>query len=77
MVQRHWVEPGRSVLRRRVKHTLSFEERLTKEADRCRAAADKLPPGTERDDLLKKAHQADTAARINAWVNSSGLKPPD
>jgi hypothetical protein len=76
MVQRHWVEPRRLVLRRRVKHTLSFEERLTKEADRWRAEADKLPPGIERDALLQKARKADNAARINAWVNSSGLKPP-
>lgn len=76
MVQRHWVEPRRLVRRRPVKPTLSFEERLTKEADRCRAEADKLPPGIERDALLQKADKADTAARINAWVNSSGLKPP-
>jgi hypothetical protein len=63
-------------LSRHVKHTLSFEERLAKEAQRCRAEADKLPPGTERDHLLLKARHADTAAHINDWANSAGLKSP-
>jgi hypothetical protein len=42
----------------------------------AREKAEQLPPGEERADLLKKARQADTAAHIDEWINSSGLQPP-
>jgi hypothetical protein len=35
-----------------------------------------LPPGRERDALLKKASQADTLANIEEWLSSPGLQPP-
>ena len=63
-------------LRRRIKHTLSFEERLTQEAARLHDAAQKLPLGKQRSDLLKRARQAETAAGINRWL-SSGLEQSD
>lgn len=62
--------------RRRFKHTTSFEERLAQEAERVRAEAEILPEGTQRDLLLKKARQAETAAHINEWLTSPGLRPP-
>ena len=34
--------------------------------------ASQLKPGPERDDLLKKAQEIDTAAHIDEWLNSSG-----
>ena len=60
--------------RRRFKHTLTFPDRLAKEAERFRQEADTKSPGAERDDLLRKACQAETAARIDQWVSSAGLK---
>jgi len=54
----------------------SFEERLQKTAAEARARADSLPPGKERDDLLSRARQCETALSINAWVTSPGLRPP-
>ena len=51
--------------RRRFKHILSFPERLDQEAERLRAEAEKLPQGTERDELLRKARQAETASHVN------------
>jgi hypothetical protein len=51
-------------------------ERLIEEAGRARAKAGGLPPGQEREGLLKKARQAETAAHIHDWVNSPGLQPP-
>jgi hypothetical protein len=39
--------------------------------------AAELPPGTERDALLRKARQADTAAsHFDDWINPPGLLPP-
>ena len=62
--------------RRRFKQTLSLKERLIKEAASCREQAKLLPPGAGREALLRKARQAETAARIDEWLHSPGLQPP-
>lgn len=53
--------------RTRVKHEISFDQRLAIEAQRAREMAVTLPPGKKRDALLEKARLADLAARINGW----------
>ena len=63
--------------RRRFKSTFTFPDRLAKEAKRFRQEAETKPPGQERDELLRKARQAETAAQIDQWVASPGLKPPE
>jgi hypothetical protein len=63
--------------RRRFKNVLSFPDRLTNEADRLRKEADALTPGPDRDELLKKARQADVAAHMDEWLSSPGLRPPE
>ncbi len=62
--------------RRRFKQTTSLQERLIAFAKEAREQASNLPAGSEKLDLLKKARQADTAARLDAWINSRGLQPP-
>jgi hypothetical protein len=54
----------------------SFEDRLASEAARWREKAGSLPAGIERDLLLRKARQAETASRISAWLASPGLRSP-
>jgi hypothetical protein len=39
-----------------------------------REQAGKLSPGRERDILLEKARQDETASHMFEWLNSSGLK---
>jgi len=56
--------------RRRFKHILSFPDRLAEEAERLHAEAEKLPHGHERDLLLRKARQTETAAHVNEWLTS-------
>ena len=64
--------------RRRFKNILSFPDRLDQEIERLRAEAEKLPLGShEREMLLRKARQAETAMRVNDWLNSPGLRPPE
>lgn len=63
--------------RRRFKQILSFPDRLAQEAERLREEAKKMPHGKEREELLRKARQADTALRINDWLSSPGLKQPE
>jgi hypothetical protein len=69
---------GTSVVskRRRFKQTVSFRERLASFAKTARERASRLPPGSEKDAMLEKARQADTAARLDAWMSSPGLRPP-
>ena len=62
--------------RRRFKQIRTFPDRLSDFAREARERAEKLPPGTEKDDLLRKARQADTAFHLEEWLNSPGLRPP-
>ena len=54
----------------------TFDQRLAQEAERLREQARKLKHGPERDQLLRKARQTETAAHISEWINSPGLQPP-
>jgi hypothetical protein len=62
--------------RRRFKQTQSLEERLADEAKRLRDEAKLLPRGAVREDVLRRARQAETASHINLWLSSKGLQPP-
>jgi len=62
--------------RRRFNQVLTFPERLDQEAQRLRSDAEKLSPGTERDELIRKARQAETASHVNEWLSSPGLQSP-
>ena len=62
--------------RGRFKSTQTFEERLAEEAAQFRKAAEQAEPGMARELLLRRARQADTASRMNAWLTSPGLQPP-
>jgi hypothetical protein len=62
--------------RRHVKKALSLQDRLASYAKSAREVAALLPPGAEKDELLRKARQADTAAHLNEWANSPGLQSP-
>ena len=62
--------------RPRIQQIISLKERLASFAKEVRAKASRLPPGAERDTLLKKASRADTAAHLEEWANSPGLQPP-
>jgi len=62
--------------RRRIKHETSLEERLAEQARHLREQARKLRPGGKRDDLIRRARQAETAAHVSEWLSSPGLQPP-
>jgi hypothetical protein len=61
--------------RRRIKHRTSLEERLASKARQLSEQAKTLPPGAERDDLIRKARQTETASHMSEWLNSPGLPP--
>ena len=62
--------------RRRFKQTVPFKDRLMAFAHDLRKEASSMPAGQNRDDLLKRARRADTAARFDEWARSPGLHPP-
>ncbi|WP_249149935.1 hypothetical protein [Bradyrhizobium liaoningense] len=63
--------------RRRFKQVQSLEERLSQEAARLREEAKALPPGMEREHMLRKARQCDTGSHVSEWLRSPGLQPPN
>ncbi len=64
-----------AIKRSRRKQTVSFNERLQRVATEARDAAHRLPPGPEREALLKRAKQAETAAHINIWLSQPAVQP--
>lgn len=60
--------------RRSVPH--AFEDRIAAEKSRLEVQAANLPPGPQKDALLKKIGQLETASRINEWLSSPGLQSP-
>ncbi|CCD86413.1 conserved protein of unknown function [Bradyrhizobium sp. ORS 285] len=56
--------------RNRRKQTVSFADRLQQAALAARNAAQLLPAGPEREMMLKKALQAETAAHINELLSA-------
>ncbi len=62
--------------RRRFKQQFTLQDRLTAWVKQLEEQASKLPPGPERDGLLKRARQAGVASHLHDWVKSPGLQPP-
>jgi len=64
--------------RRRIKHTATLSERLAAEAERLRERAKKMPRGAQREELLRKARQTDTASQMNELLSSrlQAERPP-
>jgi hypothetical protein len=61
--------------RRSVPH--SFEENLADEKAKLEAQVAQLKPGPQKDGLLSKIRQLETALHINEWLTSPGLRSPE
>jgi hypothetical protein len=53
-----------------------LNQRLAEEVQRLEQEARSVPPGIERDRLIRRARQAETASHINAWLSSPGVQAP-
>jgi hypothetical protein len=58
--------------RNRTKTTETFEAF----AKAAKEAARSLPAGKEREELLRKARQAETTAHAHDWADPTGLQSP-
>jgi hypothetical protein len=54
----------------------TIEQKWHDQAEAYKHEAANLPHGWEREELLRKARQLETASRMNAWLSSPGLSPP-
>ena len=66
-------------MRNRSRPVLSFLERIAEHSKKARAKAVSMPPGKEREAMLQKLKQAETAARISVWLSSGEqeAEPPE
>ena len=62
--------------RDRFTEAITFSDSLVREAERLRRKAVTAPTGKERQALLRKARQTETAAHIDKWLSSPGLQAP-
>ena len=62
--------------RRRFKQTLNLSERLMEDVELLKAQLAKLAPGPERDQVVRRIRQNETASHIDEWLRSPGLQPP-
>jgi hypothetical protein len=46
-------------------------------AQKCAREADRKPLGPERNELLRKIKQFESSAKIDGWIDSPGLQPPN
>ncbi|HEY8671939.1 MAG TPA: hypothetical protein VIL63_13930 [Terriglobales bacterium] len=54
----------------------TIQEKWRQLSEAAKAEAEKLPYGKERDALVRKARQLQTASQINQWLSSPELQPP-
>ncbi|OKO80238.1 hypothetical protein AC629_27735 [Bradyrhizobium sp. NAS80.1] len=58
--------------RTRRKQTQSLQERLMSFADSARELARGMPPGKERDMLLRRAKQNEVTSHLTDWLSTPG-----
>ena len=61
--------------RQSLPHT--FEENIAAEKAKLEAQVAQLKPGPQRDALLGKIRQLNTASHMSEWLRSPGLQPPE
>jgi hypothetical protein len=58
------------------KQQTTLQDRIIEWAKEVRDQAAALPPGPDRDMLLTKVRQAETALHLEDWASSPELQPP-
>ena len=61
-------------MQRRHRQTIPLEERLAQHASRLGETAESLPQGSAREELLRKARQADESLHLCERLMSPGLQ---
>jgi hypothetical protein len=62
--------------RRRFNQTAPLNQRLIEEAQSLRKEARGTHPGAERERLIRRAREAETAAHLQEWLTSANVRSP-
>lgn len=62
--------------RRRFKQTSSLAERLTENIESLKSHLATVPHGPEREQIVRRIRQNETASHVEDWLKSPGLQPP-
>ena len=54
----------------------TIEQMWHQQSEAAKSEAEKLPPGKEREALLREARQLQTASQVNQGLSSPELQPP-
>jgi hypothetical protein len=46
-------------------------------AEKCAREANSVPPGPERNELLRKMKMFESYAKVDGWIASPSLQPPN
>jgi hypothetical protein len=55
---------------------LTIEQKWHQQSKEAKREAEKLPHGKEREALIRRARQLETASQINQWLSSPELQAP-
>jgi hypothetical protein len=55
---------------------ITLEQKWRELSEAAKNEAENLPYGEEREALLRKARQLETASQIDQWISSPALQPP-
>jgi hypothetical protein len=66
----------RSAMKRRQSTLHLFADRISDQKKRLEAQLAELQPGPEREQVLSKLRQLDTASDIDEWLSSPGSHAP-
>lgn len=65
-----------SAMQRQRSMPATFDNKIAAEKTRLEAQAAKLRHGPEKEMLLRKLRQLETASHMSEWLKSPGLAPP-
>ena len=64
------------IKRRRFDQALALEEQLVQEIEQLTDQAKNMQPGVALDEVLRRIRRVRTAADMNEWLSSPGLRAP-
>ena len=64
-------------MQRRQSRPHTFEQKIAAEKAKLEAQVAQLKAGPQRDALLGKIKQLNTARHLSEWLRSPGLQPPE
>lgn len=76
MGQKDPIKPRKRFFREERLSRPSFQIRISGAAKELEDQAWQMPPGPERDALLRKARQMNVSEHLIDWLASPGLQPP-